>query len=235
MRDGTTVAFQTRKPKGVNRVYKGIIGAILGWVFACNAHAVVITIDEFTGDDAQMNVTILDEAPGVTAEWAFTASSANTGDITGVWLGIIDSTFNPTSISASEVTILSDLPTGVSYTVHIGSSIDFGGINLTGESGFALMFDFDLALTQGDAPPGNEIISNLKVGIGTAGLTADMFDAAGARLQTVGASGDGSSKLAGGIIATVPEPTTLSLLGAGLLLAGFAARRKSRIGDRSKG
>lgn len=218
---------------------KKILGAILAWAFAFNANAVVITINEFTGDDAQMNVTILDAAPsGVTAEWTFTAGSANTGDITGVWLGITDSVFNPSSILASQVSVLSGLPAGTSYTVHIGSATDLQsiapGVTLEGAAGFALLFDFDLALSQNESQGGgNDIITSLKVGMSTAGLTAAMFDAAGARLQS-STGPEGSSKLAGGITVNVAEPTTLALLGAGLLLAGgFASRRKPQIGRRN--
>src|SRR5688572_30100765 len=102
---------------------KGILGAILALAFAYSANAAVITINEFTGDDAQMTVTIQDQAPtGVTAQWSFSAASANTGDITGVWLGITDSAFNPSLISAGDVSIVSPLPAGVTYDVHIGTA-----------------------------------------------------------------------------------------------------------------
>src|SRR5687768_8843065 len=135
-------------PKSAAGIRKGIFGAVLAAALAYGTSAnadVVFTINEFTGDDAQMTVTIRDEAPGVTAEWNFTATSTNTGDITGVWLGIADSLFDPADISASDVTILSTLPDGVTYTVHIGTAEDLqnlgGGVNLEGQNGFALLFD----------------------------------------------------------------------------------------------
>ena len=123
--------------------------------YGATANALLISIDEFTGDNAQMLVEILNAAPsGITAEWSFSGSSANTGDITGVWLGIADSLFNPSAVSASDVSVLTLLPTGVTYTVAIGSAASLqnlgGGVNLNGESGFALLFDFDLALAQVD-------------------------------------------------------------------------------------
>ena len=83
----------------------------------------------------------------------------------------------------------------VSYTfggllLSFDTTVDLGGgVNLNGGAGFIVQFDLDLSLYQNDEPPVNSIIESLSFDIRTAGLTADVFNAAGARLAQSAASG----------------------------------------------
>jgi len=195
-------------------------------------------IDEFTGDDAQMYVNVTTTDPGVVINTGFTTASANTGDITGFWVGIDDSAFNPAAILESHIS-LSGLPSGVTYSVDLSGVLDLGGgVQLTGENGFAVAFDLDIGLSQNDDLGGNDIIDSLTINVATPGLLETHLDAFGARLQSVGDDQEGSSKLAGsggtfipddpGSDIPLPVPGPVALLGLGGLMLGWQMKRKSR-------
>ena len=207
---------------------KALFLVVLGFALTSTANAALIVVDDFTGADTQMNVNITNRlGDGVSVDLGFTAESANTGDITGVWLGLDDSLFDPANIDVSDIVITSLLPAGVSYSVAISDSINLGGgVNLTGENGYIFQFDLDLSLVQNDLQQ-NDIIDSLAFDIITAGLDESYFDSAGVRLQSVGPNGQDSAKLAGSIV-LIPEPGIISLLGAGLIGLGFARRKTKK-------
>ena len=195
-------------------------------LFCGNANADFI-ISEFTGDDIDMEFTFADLIDGsVDIGVSITSTSPNTGDITGVWLGINDALFDPSTILVSDVTVTPSI-----FDVIIPAGIDLGfGVTLTGGSGIFFDFDLDFGVRQDDPPPGNTMVDSLIINIGTTGIAASLFDEAGARVQSSGPApdgGGGSSKLIGGAVTQVPEPGTLTLLGIGLLGMGLVRRRRA--------
>ena len=176
---------------------------------AQSAIAASFTLNAFTGDDAKMFVDVTNLSPvGVEIKTGFTNDSANTGDITGFWLGLKDNSFDPAQILNTHITVLG-LPTGVTYSFKRDMLNLGNGINLNGAGDYALTFDLDIGLAQQDRRS-NDIIRSLTINIATTGLQAAHFDAFGARLQTTTGT-SGSSKLAGSAT-PVPEPVSYTHL-----------------------
>lgn len=191
-----------------------------------SAMAASFTLNEFTGDNAQMFVDVTNlSSGGVEIKTGFTANSANTGDITGFWLGLKDNIFDPAQILNTHIAVLG-LPSTVTYSFRRDMLNLGNGINLNGSGGYALTFDLDIGLAQQDRRS-NDIINSLTINIATTGLQADYFDAFGARLQTTTGT-SGSSKLAGGAT-PVPEPTTMALMGMGLAGLGWTRRKNRKV------
>jgi hypothetical protein len=184
------------------------------------AHALIIS--EFTGDDIEMSFEFADVATGVQITAAITSSSTETGDIRALWLGLNDSLFNPLLILAEHVSVSSP-----SFGLINPATVDLGGgDNLTGGAGIFALFDLDIAIQQLLRP--DQTLDSLIVSITTPGLLASYFEEAGARVRS-STGDDGSSKLIGGQVTTVPEPSTLALLGLGLLAVGYSVRRRQRL------
>lgn len=186
-------------------------------LFSATAHADLI-IAEFTGDDLEMQFSFADLADGsVQIDVSITPTSAETGDIRAVWLGIDDALFDASLILTGDVTV-----TPGDFSLTNPAVVDLGGgDNLNGGDGIYFDFDLDIALQQ-DLNP-DQSITALVINISTSGLLASYFNEGGARVRS-STGPDGSSKLIGGEIVKVPEPPMITLLGMGLLAFGFARR-----------
>jgi hypothetical protein len=194
----------------------------------CTGFANAFVIDEFTGSDASIEFIATDITGGIQVSFDITSTSG--GDLTGAYIGFDDDLFDASTIDVnSEVgsfqAFLSD-GTDVSGSVTWTPSLVPDGTNpLPGEAGFALSFDLDLGVTQDGQVGGNILVDKLIFDITESTLTTAYIDAAGARLQTVGPDGEGSSKLVGGTV-NIPEPSTLLLMGLGLVGFGFTRRKQ---------
>ncbi|PCK06942.1 MAG: hypothetical protein COA42_16870 [Alteromonadaceae bacterium] len=197
-----------------------------GLMLACfSFNAAALTIDSFTGVTTQMEVTFTDVNDGVQVDFGFTPGSIE-GDITGIWLGLDDALFNPSNVSANDISVIA--PEDFQISVNVTEEDLFSGSrNLNGEGGFALQFDLDLSVFQ-ENRRGSDRFNFLSLLISTENLEASHFDAAGARIQSI--AGGGSSKLAGGVtpdVAAVPVPAAIYMF-ATALFGFFGLRRKQR-------
>ena len=189
-----------------------------------SSYSSALQITSFTGDTVTMEINLSDTSEGVQIDFSFVSGSL-TGDITGVWLGIDDTKFDPSGIQESDIEVMTD---GFDYEVLFGEGGDLYTqyANLNGEKGYALSFDLDFAVIQESS--NTNVFDFLTIVITTDGLMASHFDAFGARVQSIVGGTEGSAKLAG-TAAAVPIPASLVLFGSALFLLGcmqFRARIK---------
>ncbi len=209
------------------------------------AHAVNFTLDEFTGTDAQVNVTLEDIALD-TVRFTLEVDDNNTGnigDITGLFFNVADDNlignFTLTPFAADPG------PDNFNFLLdQSGSTTDrnndvANNVNLNGQ-GTQREFELGIQIGKGglsDAGNNDDFQSI------TFDLTASGFDINdligenfGVRLQSVGPDREGSSKLEGlvssggeggnGDMESTPEPSTI--LALSLLGGAFAGLRRQK-------
>ena len=178
------------------------------------AEAATFSVEEFTGDNAKVDVTLTEVSGGVKFDLSVVNPTIN-GDLFGFYGSILnDDVSKITGITGANVTAtLID----ANDVINMG-----GGNNLNGYSGDK----FDFGITFGTSGAASGLLSTTSftvAGLTLADLDGQLF---GARLQSTGANSNGSSKLVGQYDTpeAVPEPMgLLGMVGVGL---GVAMRRR---------
>jgi hypothetical protein len=179
------------------------------------AQAATFSVTEFTGDNAQVDVTLTQVTGGVQFDLSIAHPPTINGDLFGFYGSILnDQVSKITSITGTDVR---------KTTIDANNVLNMGnGNNLNSYAGTP--FDFGITLGKPGAAGGLLSSTSFTVaGITLADLTGQTF---GARLQSTGPALNGSSKLVGDNQTKVPEPgIALALLVGGA--AAFTAKKKA--------
>ncbi|MGM3307360.1 choice-of-anchor I domain-containing protein [Anabaena sp. WFMT] len=198
--DPGTVAFYDVKGNFLNSVEVGALPDML--VFApdsTNSAALstfTFAVEDFTGNDGRVLITL--KQVGADVELTATVDdTVNPGDIAGIFFHLEDETLiSNLNISGSDI---KDIETGSDSVINVN------GINLNGRPSINLG-PYDVGIQIGEKG-GQDFVSSTTLTISN--VTLDQFagQSFGVRLQSVGASGSGSSKLQG--IADISQSTLL--------------------------
>lgn len=199
-----------------------VVSALVFGANAAFAYSFSVSLFEFTGDDAEVRLDITSLADNKLQFDVFVVSPG-IADIQGIFFDIENTVFPVISIvdpSTSPATSLSVSGDNVSW-------VGYHGNNMEGAGGLYVNFDVGVAIgTQGMSPDYYHAAS-FTLQSTEALILGDRY---GARLTSV--NNTGSSKLVSNTpipkpTPVVPEPTTILLLGVGLLgLLGFSRKLK---------
>jgi len=214
---------------------------------SAQAAMVQFPLVDFTGDDMEWVVKLSDGTDSDTAGYLqidfsinSTGAAGTTGDITGLFLGFNDSVTQgqidsivdlapPQTAAGPAVTWFGDDVTAVFEGASAGCNNLNGGDNPKPSSFIDIGFTLGVC-----GSSGGDLTSST---VYLQGITLAQINAVGGRAQSVGPApngGGGSSKLFLGTIPPppgpddeVPEPATVTLMGAGLLGLMYFRRRKN--------
>lgn len=180
-------------------------------------------LNEFTGDDAQVRVTLTDVAAN-TVEVSLEVVSMATGNIAdqvGFFANLdglsVNNNFTITPVSASPGPALivdGTQGTGRLFLDDSGSTTDgltdvFNNVNLNG-GGEQRVYDLGVQIGAGGLGSGDDY-QTVVFRLSAPGLDVSDFDRVGVRLQSVGANRQGSSKLEGDVPPPPPPPLLAQL------------------------
>jgi len=225
-------------------VFAAAILALAAAVPSANAAMISFSLGSFGSDPLNVVVTLSDGADSATAGYLQidldvtpTGGSPNTGDLTGLFVGFDDED------AADPILLLQTFPTTTAGGAWFDPAGDVtavlvpapGGCNAFNGDGNVPINSVDVRFDLGICGSSGGSLTSTSVFL--QGLSIGNVTAVGARAQSVGSGpngGGGSSKLFLGDIPPpppgddeVPEPATVTLMGAGLLgLMYFRRRRK---------
>jgi hypothetical protein len=186
-----------------------------------SAASLNFSINEFTGDNAKVDFLLEDLATDTVRFTVSVDQTVNKGDIVGVFFNVNNIfSVSPGAFTASLIDVDPDagtankLPSIFSFD-NSGSTTDNNkdlgnNVNLNG-GGDSKTLDFGVQIGKGGASDQGaaDFFSKVVFDIKATGLTLAQFQdqSFGARLQSVGPNGGGSSKLFGDATTPTPTPT----------------------------
>ena len=210
----------------------GIAALVAAWAVVCPLDAAIISAEptNFGSDNVRIVVTLDDLTAGgvnVNIMVSPNATYPNTADLIGFFFST-----NNGSITTTDLQSLVNITAIATNTTNLG-----GGNNVNGGSPALDPFDFGLSIgTPGIGSDDYQSASFFVNGATLLNFSEQQFAVRATSVGLPGGSRTGSSKLSGGFPegtpnpdpdTTVPEPSSIGMMGLGLVsLAWFARRRR---------